>query len=407
MDKVKLMLPQVLLTIDLYNPAAPANTSLITNTGQTSRPSISDDGSFMVFVDDQSRLVGIDIDWTAGSAEEFYLEQNPQTIWRNIVVSKDGSKVAYLYELNGTERDKEVTVYDFNIGTFKTFTLYNPTTSNDGSNTGDVQFSDVMEFDVTGEYLMYDAFNELSGVGGEDISYWDIGIMNVWSNNANNFEEGTITKIFSGLQENESVGNPTFSKNSPYIIAFDYFAVDNVGEETYILYGANIEQNEINILDDEISKLTFPSYAPDDREILYSDVNGGDDIIIKQGLNSDKISGDANFTGLIADATWAVWFAVGERDLVGLNDLQETVDLTVFPNPFNEALTLRFAAEKGGEAQVEVLDVLGRQLYRAQLDVFAGANELQLPDLDLGVGTYTLRLVMEEASAARQVVRVR
>ncbi len=396
-----------LSTLDVYNPADPGNSSLLSNTGQNSRPSISDDGSFVVFVDDQKRLVGIDIDWTAGNAEEFYLEQSPQTIWRNIVVSKDGSKVAYLYELNGTERDKEVTVYDFNLGTFKTFTLYNPTTSNDGSNTGDVQFCDVMEFDVTGEYLMYDAFNEFSGVGGEDISYWDIGIMKVWSNAANNFDEGTITKIFSGLQENESVGNPTFSKNSPYIIAFDYFAKDNIGNETYVLYGANIEQNEISILDDQIFKLSFPSFAPDDKEILYSDLNNGDDIIIKQGLNADKISGTTDFTGLIADATWAVWFAVGERDLVALNDLEEHMELNVFPNPFNESLTLRFAAEKSGEAQVELLDVLGRQLYTTQLDVYTGANEIQLPDLDLGVGTYTLRLVMEEASAARQVVRVR
>lgn len=393
--------------MDIYYPQDPNNPEQLTATGQSSRPSVSDDGSFVVFVDDQKRLKGISVDWTSGGVQEFFLESTPQTVFRNIVTSKDGSKVAFLYELIGTDRDKEITVFDFNSQTSQTFELYNPTTSNDGSSTGDVQFADVMEFDVTGEYILYDAFNELTGIGGEDISYWDIGIMKVWNNAANGFDNGVVSKIFSGLQENESVGNPTFAKNSPYIIAFDYFAVDNTGQETYVLYGANIEQNEIGVIDDQIFKLSFPSYSPYDDQILYSDINNGQDIIITQDLSADKIGGQGNWVGLVGDAEWAVWFANGQRDLVSTNDLDNQLNLKLFPNPFSEQLTLNFNAELSGDAQLEMIDVLGRSLYSTQLEINTGANQLQLPNLDISPGTYTLRLVMDGAYLTQQVVKAK
>lgn len=393
--------------LDIFYPNDPMNPEQLSSTDQTSRPSVSDDGSFAVFVDDQKELKGITIDWTDGSVEEFALENPAQSIWRNIVVAKDGSKVAFLYELNGTDRDRQIVIFDFVSQTSKTFELYNPTTSNDGSSTGDAKFADVMEFDVTGEFLLYDAFNELSGVNGEDISYWDIGMMKVWSNPANGFDNGVVTKIFSGLQENESVGNPTFAKNSPYIIAFDYFAADNQGNETYILYGANIEQNEIGIIDDQIFKLSFPSYAPNDQQILYSDINNGQDIIIQQDLAATKITGEENWVGLIGDATWAVWFANGQRDLVSINDLVAAMQLEVYPNPFEETLVLDFVVEESGDARVELLDVLGRVRYAQDLVVQAGSNRVQLPDLAVGAGVYTLRLQTERGGATRQVVKRR
>ena len=393
--------------LDLFYPGN-GTTEQLSNTAQDSRPSISDDGTFVVFVDDQRRLKGININWGSGEVQEYFLETTPQTIWRNIAVSKDGNKVAFLRELtNDPEIDRQISVFDFTSQSSTTFELYNPTTSDGGISTGDVRFADVLEWDHTGEYLLYDAFNELTGIGGADISYWDIGLIRVWNNAANTFGDGVITKVFSGLQENENIGNPTFSKNSPYIMAFDYFAIDEFGQETYVLYGANMETNDIGIIDNQIFKLSFPSYAPDDQLILYSDLNNGQDIIIQQSLAADKIQGIGNWVGLIGDATWAIWFANGQRDLVSVSEIEKSLDWKIYPNPITDDLIIEIALDDKENAQVELLNVLGQVVYQQLLPVQQGNNRLTLDLPDLEVGMYTLRLQMEATSVSQQVLKLK
>ncbi len=377
----------------------------LTTTAQSSRPSISDDGSFVVFVDNQNRLKGIDINWTNGQVDEFFLEDPAQSIWRNIAVSKDGSKVAFLYELTNDEvRNRQIAVFDYVSESSEVFELYNPTTSSDGSSTGDVRFADVLEWDNTGQYLLYDSFNELTGSGGQDISYWDIGLIRVWDNDFNNFSDGVITKLFSGLQENESIGNPTFAKNSPYIIAFDYFATDPFGQETYILYGANIETNDISIIDDQIFKLSYPSYAPSDQQILYSDINNGSDIIIQQDIASDKINGAGNWSSLINNSTWALWFATGSRDLVAIEDPAAALQLQLFPNPFNDQLQLQWTMANSQQVEVTLYDMLGQNQWQQSLATQAGSNQLLLPGTSLAPGTYSLHLRLEDGNTIVQKV---
>ena len=62
--------------------------------------------------------------------------------------------------------ENRIHVFDFDLQEFRIFDLFNPTTSDPSTGgsvtTGDVQFADAMEFDFTGEFLMYDAFNRLS-----------------------------------------------------------------------------------------------------------------------------------------------------------------------------------------------------------------------------------------------------
>ena len=83
----------------------------------------------------------------------------------------------------------------------RAFPLYNPTTSHSNTDAGGVLYADAIEFNITGEYLIYDACNILRSSTGEDIYYWDIGFMNVWDNNAGTFGDGTISKLFGSLPE--------------------------------------------------------------------------------------------------------------------------------------------------------------------------------------------------------------
>lgn len=90
------------------------------------------------------------------------------------------------------------------------FKLYNPTYSN--SVTGDVRYADQMDFDHSGEYLMYDAFNEISKSTGGEYTYWDIGFLHVFDKSKNTFGTGKIEKLIASLPENTSVGNPVFQR---------------------------------------------------------------------------------------------------------------------------------------------------------------------------------------------------
>lgn len=336
----------------------------LSGTDQASRPSITDDGSVIVFIDSQNRIKIIEVDYNnLSGSQEYFLENNPQTIWRNIAISKDASKLALLT----TDQDNELLIYHFDTNALEGFELINPTTSNPGTgqnvNTGDVKYADVMEWDLSGEYVMYDAFNELSSGFSEDISYWDIGLIRVWNNNANNFDAGTITKLFNGLSENESIGNPTWSKNSQYVIAFDHITTDFFGNNEYAIFGANLETGQTATIY-ENTKLGYPSYSPEDDQLLFSAENtNSEDLLATIPLASNKISASGAPAGLVLGPIWGLWFANGDRDLVGTKEDFTGQAWTVLPNPTTDYFQILTADLKEWKpTQYELRNLMGQTL---------------------------------------------
>ena len=61
----------------------------LSTTDILSKPSITDDGSRIVFVGTDNHIHLIDIDWNANppTSEERVVSQNPE--WANIIISKD------------------------------------------------------------------------------------------------------------------------------------------------------------------------------------------------------------------------------------------------------------------------------------------------------------------------------
>ncbi|MCB0640032.1 MAG: M4 family metallopeptidase, partial [Phaeodactylibacter sp.] len=231
----------------------------LTDFNPISRPSVTDDGSAIVYVSSDQRIRAIFIDWSTG----YYTEEvlHPDAIWRNIAVSRDGRRVAALT----ADVDNLLWVYDYGLEEWQTFELYNPTYTQ-GVATGDALYADVLEWDFYGSAIMYDAFNRIEGGFGQvDLEYWDIGFMHVWNAASNNWSNGTVSKLFSGLPENVSIGNPTFSKNSDYVIAFDY--IDSYWNEYYI-YGVNIQTGDYDVIYWNLDT-GVPNYDVDDNGITF------------------------------------------------------------------------------------------------------------------------------------------
>ncbi len=357
------------------------NTSIkVSNSNVSSRTSITDNGGEMVYIANKKPYL-IAFDWTKGTATaEEALDD--QAIYKNVVISKNGNLLA----VTTLPDNNKITVYDFskNPVTDKTFTLYNPTYTQ-GVSTGDVQFSDALEFDITGEYLMYDAFSSVKGTSG-NIEYWDIGFLRVYDNKAKNFGDGKIEKLFSDLPEQTSVGNPQFSKNSPHIITFDY--VDEYEKKSYI--------ESVNLQTGKIGKIHeykgvdygFPVFSRKDDKIIFEDEDFLGNYMATIDLNTDKISPKAGTFKIIKDNTrFPMWFSNGVRKLnVGTND-NILDEVKIYPNPFDEAFTIE-ANELLENKNVEIFDLLGKKVAEQRLSI--GKNNISLDNAPNG--TYILKV---------------
>jgi len=360
-----------------------------------SRPSISDDGSRVVYVGADKRMRGVMVDW-AGDSYDPTIVWEGTPMWRNAVISKQGDKIAAVTD----DLNNKIVVIDIASGAMKEFELYNPTFT-EGIETGEVAFADALEWDYSGQYVMYDAKSVINNTSGESIEFWDIGFLNVWNGPAETFALGSISKLFSSLPENINIGNPTYSKNSPNIIAFDFIE----DSENNIL-GVNSETGEVDLIT-ENTGLGYPNYSKDDRSMVY-DVpfiqNGtlaGYDIG-RIGISPSKISGNNGSQEMIElYARWPVWFSNGERVLSDVVDLGEgAFNLDIFPVPTQDVLNIRLS-DLQGKLNLQLTDIAGKIILRDV--ILSEMHTLQLGELQ--AGTYIVKIIGENDHYARKIIK--
>ncbi len=392
-------------SLSIVTPSGQAVAVPISNIGPLSKPSITDDGSIIVYVGEDKKLYALVIDWQAGTFEQPTL--NNEAIWHNAAISKDGTKIAALFD--DAINDK-IFVFDLINGSSEEFQVYNPTYT-EGIETGEVVFIDALEWDFSGEFVMYDAQNSIQNAGST-IEYWDIGFIKVWNNATNTFGNGFVSKLFSGLQEGISVGNPTFSKNSPHIISFDYL---DAFDETFYILGVNLETNEVGIIY-ENSDVSYPNYAVQDDRLIFDALSTqGNNVVGVVELNANKIEASTDpptafvlVSDNIRGARWGVWFANGERDLtsIAVSDVLSE-SMKVFPNPFEERIYLQLDLPVQATVRVELFDLLGKRWYTEELEASAGLLQKELFFKALPAGTYSLRTSIGPSAASRKIVKLR
>ncbi|MBT2163107.1 M4 family metallopeptidase [Zobellia barbeyronii] len=272
----------------------------LSQTGIGRKPNVADDGSFAIYVTDESKVNSMILDLN-NPVEEVVSDD---AIWAGVALSKDGTKLASIVN----DQSNIIYISDLVSGELRQFELYNPTSA-DGIRTGEVLYPDALEWDYTGQYLIYDALNRLDNANGNAIEYWDVGALHVWDNASNTFGSGDIQKIFSNLPEGVSIGNPSYSKTSGNILAFDYF--DDINNE-YKVITANIETGESYVVY-ENNKLGFPNYSKSDDKIIFDTYNGSDEDIMSIDMTADKMTPSGNLVELIPNGKWGVWYTVGSR----------------------------------------------------------------------------------------------
>ncbi|NND06213.1 MAG: T9SS type A sorting domain-containing protein [Saprospiraceae bacterium] len=379
-------------SLALIDPAGNVLLDPVADEGLIKPPSVTDDGSLMVYVAADGTIRFGQFDWSVSPAtfSSGTLQSSP--IWYNVAISRDGLKLAAV----PLERTDSIFVFDLEMGTSKIFELYNPTTSQVNINTDEVLFADAIEWDHFGEFLMYDAFNRITNTGSiESIEYWDIGFMKVWDDDTDTFGDGTITKLFSGLPEKISVGNPTFAENAPYILAFDLIDETNV-ETDYEIRGVNIETGELGLLYDN-TVLSYPSFSRMDDKIIFDaeaeSTFSTVDVIGQIGVASDKINGTGEATVLKQEARWGVWFSNGDRDLSTptFEDDGLSEQIQVYPNPVADVLNIYTSqVQRKRDYQVEIHGLDGKVLKSVRWQ--RHSDQFNLPVQYLPAGLYFLHI---------------
>jgi hypothetical protein len=369
-----------------------------------SRPSMRDNGREFVFVNENGDIIAGTLVYNGTNITPQSEIISDKPIWANAALSKDGRYIAALRDTV----ENLIFVFDLITGISKVFELYNPTTSNDFDKSGGVLYADVLEFDYSNQYIMYDAYNEIPGADGSLISYWDIGFLQFrkdgqWASTTDPF----ISKLFSALPDRTSVGNPVFAKNAPYIVAFDFFTES---EEQYDVLGVNTETGDYDAIIENNGTYGFPSYNRLDNAVIYEGKSSSNNYhIYRRPVDASKIKGAGNETQFISNHVWGVWFANGNRSLnvvAAENPGSLKNRLYAVPNPTNGQANINFQTKKGGAAHCMISNLTGQVLYQRTFEAQPGTNQFDVDLHSLPTGTYIVRVQTEEGYGMVKVVKI-
>ncbi len=302
----------------------------ISQTPLINKPSIVDNGSVAVFIGSDKLIHAISL---VSPYQESVIQNDP--VWSNVAVSKDGMLIAAVTQY----QDSAIYVYSYALSQWATAHLYNPTTQQ-GIVNYNVLYADALEWDYGGEFLMYDAYNQMnSSTTGQNVDYWDISFMNVWSKASGTWGSGEVFKLVSGIPEGISIGNPSLSKNSPSVCAFDY--LDGNSGSVSVMAG-NLETGDFVEVFANGSTLSYPNYSKSDDKIIFSGTYNSTPVLAYIPMSPDKIHpASSSATVMISEAKWGVWYAQGNRPL-GEEERPVlcTGGMQIFPNPCHDQVTI-------------------------------------------------------------------
>ncbi len=378
-----------------------STTTVLSSRGVFNKPSVSDDGSRIFYVGSDRKLYVITLNWGVNppTFSDALAEGTPT--WNNVAISKDGTKIA---GNDGTD-----TLWVSVIGKpWKTYKLFNPTYTS-GINAKAVQYSDALEWDHFGTSVLYDAYNKIRGQGGDAIEFWDVGSITVWSNQTNNWvSTPQIEKLFSDLPENTSIADPTYAKNSPYIVAFDFFDDTDPNKREYYILAANTQKGTVTQASTGIYKnntVAYPSYTRTDNRLLFTneDSNGASRLGIVN-MASDKLEPSGVPSIFKTDAAYGNWFTNGTRILNTIGELDKSA-IKISPNPFIDRVQVNMSSETIDMGKIEIYDLLGRIVKTIPLSINVGDNGISVETHALQAGTYLLKISIGDKSRTDKIVK--
>lgn len=366
-------------SIYITNPnVTPTQLDPLTTTSVLTKPAVSDTSGLILFVDQNYELRAIYADPT--NPQETVLDTDK--VWWSVAIGPGLSSIAL------TSRYIDTTIYyiDLTNNTNKEYKIVTPTyDATDTVNTA--LYADALSFDPTGQYLIFDTYNQMKGAAGDTISYWNINLLDIQS--------GRMETVFPALAQGENVDDPSFSKTSQTRFTFDY---ENTNTNKFEVFAADFNTGKTGVIDNTITSLGYPSYSGDDKTIVYHNYTGGQNYVQMMPLNSDLISGTGTSQPYLQGATFPVWFVIGTR-VTDVKQEHSNIPRTTmleqnYPNPFNPTTSINYQLSTSGYVTLKVYDILGNEVktlvngYRYQGNYTVNFNA---SGLSSGIYFYQLR----------------
>lgn len=100
-------------------------------------------------------------------------------------------------------------------------------------------------------------------------------------------------------------------------------------------------------------------------------------------------------------------FAIVDKDFVNIDDIDffYGMQLTLFPNPASDQLTISFGLKEASKTRIEVLDMKGQYVYRSSDEMLpAGVYHHTVDVSNLAAGSYLVCVVNEKGRLTKKLI---
>jgi hypothetical protein len=265
--------------------------------------------------------------------------------------------------------DNRINLIELSPERTRTFQLVAPLL--DGVTADVVLFADAMAFTADGRFLIYDALNELTLLGGARVRVWSIFALDLATGRTL-----ALVPPVPGVD----IGFPALAHTSDDLLVFD--VVDQATSRSRIT-AVRLSTGERAEAAVTASGFGAPGYAADDGAVVYSDVDAGAPTgfsIRRQPLAADRLTPSGASSLLLRDADFGVMY---RRAALGTPLAQVT--LSALQVRAGQLLTVGLSAQNPGlnpaaDLYVGVVLPDGRTaLFFAAPGTLGGAASLAAP----------------------------
>ena len=296
------------------------------------RISVSGNGDFGVCVTEDQDLGLIDTYGASTGGAPVILTLGITGSVYSVAMDAAGERFAFVFlDAVTGEPTNQISVVDIATSTDETFTLETAVVDGGGTSTA-VKFADVMAFTADGQFLFYDALNEVSIDGGATEQLWSIYALFLPTGLTL-----SVVPPIPGLQ----IGNPAFARTTDNFLAFDVFEESTL--QNFILAG-NLSTGDLEIVAVVANAFGVPSYTGDDTAIVYQSPDGTTTgaSLLRQELQG-RLMPVGQPTGWLADATLGIIYRRGVFEVPNAPP-DATIDTPVANLTINEGEAVSFSA---------------------------------------------------------------
>jgi Zn-dependent metalloprotease len=332
---------------------------------QSSRPAVTGDGRFALFVDSAYDLCGVSTD------DPNSLECTGfQGYVHSVAVSPDSRLFAFVLRDPVTGKPQnQINVFDYVKNTTASFKLVAPVL--DSTPVNSVLYADSMVFTADSKQLIYDALTELKFGNGTAVQRWSIFRLNLASE---------TTTVLVPPQEGADFGNPSIGRAGNRYLAFDARSTTTDKNAIVVLDLFTGDAGIVGLIEGSVG---YPCFNGDESAVIYA---APDPVgtwtgfsLFKQSLTADRLGTNGPPSLWLKDATVGVTYRRGvyvSTNALPAVALTSPANGAVFTPSASITLTATASDADGTVSKVEFFegsDIIGESLSSPFRFIWSGA----------------------------------